>query len=150
MAFPALRTVALYEMFGNGISAGALAIGIIGAVLLAITNLAGVQAAARLQGTLTYGFLAVAIVLLAMLLLHGEAENARPAFASASGRPWYYGTLWIFATSAFLLNGFQAIPQVVEERSKRVSFNAMALLIVTSIIAGVAFYCTVIWANAVS
>ncbi|WP_326523534.1 APC family permease [Sphingomonas sp.] len=150
IAFPVLRTATLYELFGHPISGGALVIGVVGAVLLAVTNLAGVQAAARLQGTLTYGFLAVAIVLLAMLLFHGTPENARPAFASASGQPWLHGTLWIFATSAFLLNGFQAIPQVVEERSSRVSLRAVAFLIVLSIIAGVAFYCVVIWANAVS
>lgn len=150
IAFPSLRSEPLYEAFGNGISGSALLIGIVGAVLLALTNLVGVQAAARLQSILTYGFLVIALVLLAMLLIFGSVENVRPAFASTSDAPWYRGTLWIFATASVLLNGFQAIPQVVEERSNTVTLSKIAFLIVSSIVAGVLFYCVVIWANAVS
>lgn len=150
LVWPALGSGELYSLFGGSVSMSSLAIGAIGAIVLAAVNLIGVQSAARLQSVLTYGFLTIALILLAMLLPFGSVDNAQPLFESASDSPWYYGTLWIFATCAFLLNGFQAIPQVVEERASNISFAKIAALIVSSILAGVLFYCFVIWTNAIT
>ena len=150
LIWPLTRSADLYTTFGQQVPLGAIVIGATVAIAIAAINFLGVGAAARLQSVLTYGFLAVAIALLGWLIPLGSFENAQPLFKGPGDTPWYYGTLWIFATCAFLLNGFQAIPQVVEERSSSVSLAHVAGLIVVSIVAGVAFYCFVILANSVA
>jgi len=150
LIWPQTRSTNLYSLFDQQVPFSAIVIGTIGAIAIAAINFVGVGAAARLQSVLTYSFLAIAIALLGWLIPHGSVENALPFFKGSGDTPWYYGTLWIFATCAFLLNGFQAIPQVVEERSSNVSLSQVARLIVMSIVAGVAFYCFVIVANSVA
>jgi APA family basic amino acid/polyamine antiporter len=141
---PSLATPTLYVALGEPLSRNAVVMGVVAALMIAIANYRGIAVAARLQSILTYGFLIVALLLLAALQVHGTRSNLIPLFGSTAGKPWYVGTLWIFATCGFLMNGFQAIPHAIEEKSQHVTAKAIAALILASIVASICFYWLVV------
>ena len=140
----------LYVAFGEPLSRNAVVMGVVVAVVIAIANYRGITTAARLQSVLTYGFLTASLALLVAVAIHGSSSNLVPPFDSANAKPWYQGTLWIFATCGFLLNGFQAIPHAIEEKAQRMTMKAIAALIIVSIAAAVCFYCLVVASLALS
>ena len=142
--WPGFASPNLYTAFGSGVQVNALLAGIAVAIALVIINAMGVQLAARLQAFLTYGFLVVAVVMLVWMLFAGHAENMQPFFAGDARRPGWHGILAIFAMTAFLLNGFQAIPQAIEERDAGISLTSVARLMMLSIAGSVLFYWLVI------
>jgi amino acid transporter len=140
---PSWHPATLYAAFGAPITGGTLAVGIGGALAIAGLNLRGARVAVAAHSLLTYGFFAVVACILAALLVAGSRSHLAPAFATTNGRPWWLGTASIFAFCAYALNGFQAIPQAIEERSRGTSLHAVGWVIVGSIVAAAAFYCLV-------
>ena len=57
---------------------------------------------------------------------------------------WWEGAAAIFANCAFLLCGFQAVSQVVEEKSARLPFSALFRILVLTVVAASGFYCVVV------
>jgi basic amino acid/polyamine antiporter, APA family len=108
-------------------------------------NRRGTGLAVVSHSILTYGFLAIVLVVLANLVLHGSQGNAIPAFATVNGAPWWRGSAAIFAFGAYGFTGFQTIPQAVEERSQYTSLRTIAFLIVASIGVALIFYCLVVY-----
>jgi APA family basic amino acid/polyamine antiporter len=141
---PRLGDVVVYQAFGAAVTRNQLIMGAIGALIIARINYLGGSAAARFQGILTYGFLTLALLILGDLLLHGHRDNLLPLFPTGGSTPWWLGAASVFASCAFLLNGFQAVSQAVEERSARVSLTAVAAIMMSAIIAGSLFYCLVV------
>jgi amino acid transporter len=81
------------------------------------------------------------------MVVFGETALLLPAFPSMpSGAPWWQGSLAIFASCAFLLNGFQSIAQAVEERAGGVSLRTVARVMIVSIAAAALFYCLAVTA----
>ncbi len=72
---------------------------------------------------------------LAALLVRGRIRNMTPLFATVNGRPWWLGSGAIFSFCAYALNGFQAIPQAVEERAPTTSLRTIGYIIIGSIAA---------------
>lgn len=141
---PSLNPVTLYSLLGQPVTQFALFIGIGGAIAIGAINSLGIGVASPFHNVLTYSFLTISLCLLAALGATGQPAHLLPILDGASGAPWWQGTLWIFATSAFLLNGFQAIPQAIEERSGALDLTAATRLVMVSIAGATAFYCLAI------
>lgn len=139
--FPELKGPALYTLMGEQITLDAVVLGAAGVVLMTFLNYRDVRLAVRFQSVVTYGFLAVAVVALAMASATGSAANIAPLFASGGASPWWIGAAWIFANTAFFLNGFQAIPQAIEESAPGVSAQTIARVMIASVVIAVLFYC---------
>ena len=143
---PGIKDVVLYNAFGTGVTRNQLIIGCIGAPLIAFMNYTGGQTLAKFHSLLTYGFVFVALAMVMLMLAHGSTGNLAPLLPA--GKPvWWQGAAGIFANCAFLLCGFQAISQVVEEKSERMSFQTVFRVLVLSIGAATGFYCVVVIAT---
>ncbi|HUE64990.1 MAG TPA: APC family permease [Rhizomicrobium sp.] len=140
--------VVLYDAFGTGVTRNQLVIGCIGAPMIAWLNYTGGQVMAGFHSLLTYGFICVALAVVALMLSRGQAANMMPVLPP-SEPVWWQGAAGIFANCAFLLGGFQAISQVVEEKSAHVPFGALFRILVLAIGAAAGFYCLVVIATAI-
>ena len=145
---PGVKDVALYTAFGTSVTRNQLIIGWIGAPLIALLNYTGGGTLARFHSALTYGFMSVALGLVILMLFQGDGRNLAPLLP-ADKPVWWQGAAGIFANCAFLLCGFQAISQVVEEKSERISFKAVLRILVLAIGAATIFYCLVVVATAI-
>jgi amino acid transporter len=143
---PAAQGAALYHVLGNAVTVDSLVLGLIGAVAVCALNLKGVQTSVLFQRVVTYGFLAVMLTLIVAGLAFGTLHNLQPMFEPPAGRSWMVGSLWIFATCAMLLNGFQAALHVIEERAPDVTVGAATLRMVLGIIGAAVFYAAVVLA----
>lgn len=139
--FPELRGPVLYSVLGQEVTLGAVIIGLTGVVLITFLNARDVRLAVAFQTIVTYGFLIVAATVLVLGASFGEVANIRPLFATQTGHAWWVGSLWIFANCAFFLNGFQVIPQAIEERSEGVGARSIARIMIVSVAAAALFYC---------
>ena len=143
---PRMEDVALYNAFGTHVTRNQLIIGCIGAPFIAFLNYRGGQMLARFHSLLTYVFISIALVAATLMLGHGSAGNLAPLLPAAHP-VWWQGAAAIFANCAFLLCGFQAISQVVEEKSERVSFQTVFRILILAIGAATGFYCLVVIAT---
>jgi APA family basic amino acid/polyamine antiporter len=144
VVFPDWKTAVLYRAFGASVSVEALLVSVAGAIVIYSLNYRGAKLAVASHSVLTVGFLLTVLVIVLGLALHGHAVNATPLFATTNGSPWWLGSGAIFAFCAYAMNGFQAIPQAIEERSAHLGLRSVALLIVVSIGLATLFYCLVI------
>jgi amino acid transporter len=139
-----LRTILPVSLGG---AASGFVAGCLGTGAIYLLNVAGIRIAASFQWTANYGFLAVATGVLAILAMHGAAPHLRPAFVTDHGRAWP-GVLAIGIISIFMLDGFQAIPQAIEERAPGLAATTAARMIVASVLAAAVFYAVVALATA--
>lgn len=144
-----IKDVVLYNAFGTGVTRNQLIIGCIGAPLIALVNYTGGQALARFHSLLTYTFIGVALAIVALMLAQGNPANLVPLLP-AHAPVWWQGAAAIFANCAFLLCGFQAISQVVEEKSEHLAFKTLFRILVLAIAAAAGFYCLVVIGTAIT
>jgi amino acid transporter len=144
---PGVPDVALYPVFGNSVTRNQLIIGLSGAPLIALLNYHGGSLLARFHSTLTYGFIAMALGFVVLMLFQGQATNLQPLLP-VTAPVWWQGALGIFAQCAFLLCGFQAVSQLVEERAHHVSLGLVFRILIMAIGAATVFYCLVVTATA--
>jgi amino acid transporter len=145
---PGLGDVTLYTVLGTAVTRNQLMIGAVGAPLIALLNYRGGRALARFHSLLTYGFISTALVIAGLMLVHGKGVNLTPLLP-ADNPVWWKGAAGIFANCAFLLCGFQAINQLVEEKSDRLAFRTVFRILVLSVGAAAFFYCLVSLATAI-
>ncbi len=145
---PRLRGPVLYTSLAVPVSADALAIGLAGTLVIAVLNYRGIRSAAALQSVLAFAFMGLAVVIVAAGIALGSWYNAEPLLSGSAGRPWWMGSLWIFAITPFFLNGFQSVAQTVEERGAHVTFTGIARTMALAIVIAVAFYCSITFAAA--
>ncbi|MCW3838099.1 APC family permease [Sphingomonas canadensis] len=143
---PALRQPPLFTAFGSAVTLPQIAVGAAGALLIFMVNYGGERVIARFQSLVTYGFLALASLLLLYMLGNGTPANLQPLFPSDSETRWWAGAAAIFANAAFLFNGFQAISQVVEERAPGLPLKTIGRVMLITIAAAGAYYCLTILA----
>lgn len=144
MLFPALRQAPLYSVLASPVSLSSLLTGLVGAMMIAAVNYAGVTAIARLQSIFTYGFLAIATPLLLFMLADGSLTNWQPVFPSDGEAVWWRGAAVIFASAAFLFNGFQTVSQMIEERDAHLSLRTIGRIMLGVVLAAGVYYCLVI------
>lgn len=141
---PGMRGPVLYSFLGESVTLDAVIVGIGGVLLITYLNFRDVRLAVTFQAVVTYGFLAAAALIIVSGATTGEVENLRPLLSAANGESWWLGSFWIFANCAFFLNGFQAIPQAIEERAAGISGMTIAKVMVGSVVLASLFYCAVI------
>jgi amino acid transporter len=147
---PHLQGAALYKVFGYSMTVDALGISLGVGMVVVVLNVLGIGTAVRFHTLLTCGFLAIALFVMSQLLYFGKVSNAAPLFAATDGGSWWLGAGSMFAFCAYGLNGFQAIPQTIEERSTRVSLRAVSKILVVSIGLATLFYCAVVFSVSVA
>jgi APA family basic amino acid/polyamine antiporter len=148
--FPELRGPVLYRLLGHDVTLDAVLIGVSGVVLISFLNYRDVRLAVTFQSVITYGFLAVALLVLAAAAGSGDVTNLRPLFDVPGERAWWLGALWIFANTAFFLNGFQAIPQAIEEGAVGVTSTSIAKIMMLSVAVAALFYCVVVLCTSIA
>jgi basic amino acid/polyamine antiporter, APA family len=141
--FPALRIGTAYELAGTSVSIGTLLIGLVGTVLIAALNAHGSRSSARFQMTFTTTKLLLAVVLIALCIVHGNPANLRPLFGGVDWRgsgPDWIGILTVLSQAPFFLGGFQVIPQLVEERTQGARAGSIGVAIMISLSVALCFY----------
>ena len=140
--------VALYTIGDTTVTRNALLIGGLVAPAIALLNWRGGQVLARFHSLLTYTFISVALTMVVLMLGHGATANWTPLLPAANP-VWWEGAAAIFANCAFLLCGFQAVSQVVEEMSARLPFSTLFRILVLTVVAASGFYCVVVLGTAI-
>lgn len=141
---PGLIGTPLYSVLGHDISWSTLLLGWGTATLLGFLNCRGLKLSIAFQRLATFSFLAVAVGLLAGGFLKGDLAHLQPWFASTTEQPWWLGTVWIFATCALFLNGFQISLYTIEERRRNLPIRSAIAMMLWGLIAAVAFYCLIV------
>jgi amino acid transporter len=137
--WPGLDIATAYRFLGANVTWGALAVGVIGTLLISAVHYAGAQFAIRFQTFVTFGFILTSAVLIAIALSLGSTQNLRPMFPGAPGMKTN-GILWIFATSAFFLNGWQTALHAIEERRATTTIGGAMGGTVGAILTAALFY----------
>jgi APA family basic amino acid/polyamine antiporter len=140
--------VGLYTIGDTTVTRNQLLIGGMVAPAIALLNWRGGQVLARFHSLLTYTFISVALTMVAFMLSHGAPANWAPLMP-AQNPAWWEGAASIFANCAFLLCGFQAVSQVVEEKSARLPFSTLFRILVLTVVAASGFYCVVVLGTAI-
>lgn len=141
---PRIHGPVLYSLFGHPVGIGDVALGVAGSALFATINYLGTSVAVRLQRIVTFGFIAVIAVLIAAGFVFGDVRNLQPAFASLMHDSWSTGALWILATTAIFLNGFQTALYAIEERRRDMSPRAVVLPMIAGVVVAILFYVSIV------
>lgn len=142
--WPQAKGPVLYELFGHEIGIGDVLLGIAGAALFAVTNYLGTSTAVALQRVVTFGFLAVIVAFIVAGFVLGDAGNLQPAFVSRIHPTWTTGAIWILATTAIFLNGFQTALYAIEERREDMSPRQVVIPMIVGVAIAVAFYVCIV------
>lgn len=146
LLFPGFAGQIAYTVLGRPVTLGQLLIGLIGTLLIAWQNIRGVRNAVGVQNVLTIGFFVIALSAMGYALFHGDPANLRPLVREGGAVSWQAGALAIFSTGLVWFAGFQALPQMMEERSGAVSPRDIAMVMALPIVVAAAFYTLVILA----
>jgi amino acid transporter len=145
---PSISLDTAYTIVGSPVTWDALIIGSTGALAIGTLHYRGASTAIGFQNIVTFGFIAISIILISLGLVLGSAENLKPLLGAPSGHSWIVGSFWIFSTCAFFLNGWQASLHAIEERRADVSARSAIFHIVAAILASTVFYCGIVLAAA--
>lgn len=140
---PAVKGPALYVSLNSPVTVDALAIGLIGTLIVAVMNYRGARAAATMQTVLSLVFVGLAVAIISLGFAFGSLRNLQPLVHGDHAKPWWVGALWIFAIAPLFLNGFQSVAQTVEERTANVTFARIAASMAAALILSIGFYCLV-------
>jgi basic amino acid/polyamine antiporter, APA family len=135
--FPGYQGPVLYRILGADLRPGALALGVIGTMVVAYVNWRGAASAGAAQEIFTY---------LKAALLVGHAANFQPLLTHDAAHSTFKGIAWIAVTSPYWLGGFQIVPQAIEERASALSIAAVGRLTVATAAIGIVFYAAVVLA----
>ncbi len=141
---PSIDRWPLYTLAGSTIYASHLLLGVICTAVITWVNWIGARSAARLQVWLTVAFVAVTAIFIIAGFSAGDRGHLLPLFAAAEQGGALAGLIAVLVTIPFWFVGFDTIPQGAEEASGSVKPRALAVLIVASILAAIAFYVLVI------
>lgn len=139
---PTLKTASAYVLAGTPVTLDSIVIGLVGITVIGGLSILGTALAVRFQSAVTAVFLTTALGVLLTAAFCGD-QRGIPELATPNAFRWQ-GSLWVFSTAAIFFNGFQAIPQLIEERAPQVSLRALSLSIGLSIGAAGLFYLLVI------
>lgn len=135
----------LYTVLGEKITLGGVLIGLLGVALTAGLNYRGVRLAVAFQSIVTYAFIALTAVLIAVGFIFGRPENLLPAFAALNpGKSWLTGAVWIGTSSALFLSGFQVAPYAIEERHRSTSVRSLIIAMLLGVVGAALFYCGIV------
>lgn len=141
---PSLDQWPLYTLAGSTVYASHVLLGVVCTAAITWVNWIGARSAARLQVWLTAAFVLVTAIFVIAGFSVGSREHLEPLFAGVQEGGALAGLIAVLVTIPFWFVGFDTIPQGAEEASGSVKPRALALMIVASIVAAIAFYVLVI------
>jgi basic amino acid/polyamine antiporter, APA family len=142
---PAVGATPLYALFGTPVTMQQVLMGLAIVGGLYAINRLGMGASSRVQDVLTAMKIAIMCVFMCVAMLFGHPAriwHAGAAQALFGGH--MNGILWLIATCAFWLGGFQVISQASGERDAATSLNTIGWITTGSVLIGVLFYAGVI------
>ncbi len=146
--WPPITGPILYANFGEKIGLGGLLISLAGCTTIAVLNYRGAKSFVRFQNILTAAFLLVVFAVAGLELYFGSNQNLHPLWRPSGGGTWLVGTAWVFGNAPMMFNSFQSVLQAIEERSHRLSTDAVVRLCVVSVLSVTLFYLLIVVAAA--
>ena len=143
---PWLGATPLYSMLGQTVTLQQVILGFGVLAAMYALNVVGVNASARAQDVLTVFKVLVMVVFIGAAITLGDPGRvvAQAFTVAPGGASWLRGSLWIAATCAFWLGGFQVISQAAEERSRETSLRLIGAITMGSVGIGLLFYLGVV------
>jgi amino acid transporter len=138
--FPSLNRIELYWLGGRPIYLPHIALGLVIIMALTWLNYRGIQASARLGKTTTFTFITLVGIFALAGARHGHAANFHPLFSHAP----LISVLLVWQVVPWLLGGFESVGKYAEEASPQFKGSNFYVAIVLTIMAGLAFFWTVI------
>jgi basic amino acid/polyamine antiporter, APA family len=139
---PRLNVTAGYSLLGEQVTLSNIIAGLAGGALITLFNYFGVRSAGRLQYVTTIGKLGLALLIISVGLLCGDAANIHPLFNSRSASP-LGGFFAVLISTPFWLAGFNTVAQVFSERSSSISTRNIAWILIAVICTALTFYCLI-------
>lgn len=146
--FPGHQGKVAYAVFGHEVRVGALALGATVVAIVGAVNYFGSRSSSRLQDVFVCLKAIAVIAFVVAAFAVGAPTNLVPLAQPTQDHSLWVGALWIAATAPVWYGGFQIIPQAVEERDNRTSVKAVGWMTLLAIVAGIVFYCSVVFAAA--
>ena len=132
----------LYELQGSQVTGMFLLIGIVGAIVMIVLNLAGAKSSAIFQTTATVAMAIGGIAFFVSGVATGEVENLKPMFTDGQGL-----VAVILAVPAMFV-GFDVIPQAAEEMN--MPLNKIGKVMIIAIVMAATWYIIMILGTAMS
>ena len=132
----------LYELQGSQVTGMFLLIGIVGAIVMTVLNLAGAKSSAIFQTTATVAMAIGGIAFFVSGVATGEVENLKPMFTDGQGL-----VAVILAVPAMFV-GFDVIPQAAEEMN--MPLNKIGKVMIIAIVMAATWYIIMILGTAMS
>lgn len=138
--WPASKAPPIYTLLGNGVSGSELLTGLGSLAAIYGVNRMGMNASAGVQDGLFALKICIVVLLVGLGLLLGHPQGVTQLSPPFDAGSQVRKILWVAATSAYWLGGFQVIGQLVEDRTERTSLRSVGLTMVGSILVGLAVY----------
>ena len=132
----------LYELQGSQVTGMFLLIGIVGAIVMTVLNLAGAKSSAIFQTTATVAMAIGGIAFFVSGVATGDVENLKPMFTDGQGL-----VAVILAVPAMFV-GFDVIPQAAEEMN--MPLNKIGKVMIIAIVMAATWYIIMILGTAMS
>ena len=132
----------LYELQGSQVTGMFLLIGIVGAIVMTVLNMAGAKSSAIFQTTETVAMAIGGIAFFVSGVATGEVENLKPMFTDGQGL-----VAVILAVPAMFV-GFDVIPQAAEEMN--MPLNKIGKVMIIAIVMAATWYIIMILGTAMS
>jgi amino acid transporter len=142
--FPALDSIALYEVGGKTIFLPRLAAGLLLTALIAVLNFRGMRPSSVFQNVATFGFLLLFLLFAVLGFARGEPSNWEPFFARPGAPGALLSVLLVLQVVPYFLTGFESVGKESEEARPGFDPKNFARAISLAIGAGAVFYVMVV------
>lgn len=142
--WPRLNVGVAYTVFGAQVSWAAITVGVVGTAVVGGLHFQGGAWAIRFQNLVTYGFILISATLIIVALALGKAANLQPLFPDVDGQGWRAGAVWIFASCAFFLNGWQTALHAIEERRSATTPRRAVISMLAAVAVAALFYAALV------
>jgi len=141
---PGLEGPVIYSVLGGDVHLGSLAAGLGLMAVVGYLNYRGANLIAAFQDIMTYGMLAVSVVVIISGIAFGDVANLQPYFSEPTDGWPMLGIFAVFATTPFWFSGFDTIPQAMGEIADRRRLYLVPRVILLAIGCALVFYCLII------
>ena len=138
--WPHLDLGVAYTVFGAQVSWVAITIAVAGTMVIGGLHYQRAASAIRFQNVVTFGFIIICGASIIIALALGHAANLQPLFPDVPGHGWRGGAVWIFASCAFFLNGWQTALHAIEERRSATTPRRAVVSMVAAVATAALFY----------
>lgn len=143
--FPALNSIALYQVGGKPVFLPHLALGLGLTGLITMLNYRGIRLSATFQNWMAFGTLALFVVFVYFGTAHGSGKNFPPLFAPSGALVSIFLVMQIVP---YFMTGFESVAKAAEEARPGFRGESFFKAIIMAIVVGIGFYTIVIAAVA--